>query len=190
MVSTGWAAGINAYLTVAILGLLGRAGIGEVPQELQSDGVIAVALVMTAVEFVVDKIPLVDSLWDLLGTVVRPLVAAWIGAGLAGEADAQGLDEAMAIAGTGTIALASHGVKAGIRLAINTSPEPFSNIIVSTAEDLAVAGVTWYALEHPVQAAVIAAIFLSIGCVLVWFLATRIRKAWGLLQARYGRAPP
>ena len=190
VVSTGWAAGINAYLTVAVLGLLGRAGVGEVPSELTSDGVIIAALVMTAVEFVLDKIPYVDNLWDLVGTAVRPAVASWIGVGLAGEADVQGLDEALTVAGSGGIALASHGVKSGLRLAINTSPEPFSNIITSVAEDIAVAGVTLFALEYPVAAALIAAFLLITGALLVWFLFSRIKRVAAYLRTRYIRAGP
>ncbi len=190
VVSTGWAAGINAYLTVAVLGLLGRAGVGEVPVELTSDGVIIAALVMSAVEFVLDKIPYVDNLWDLISTAVRPAVASWVGVGLAGEADVQGLDEALTVVGSGGIALASHGVKSGLRLAINTSPEPFSNIITSLGEDFAVAGVTWFALEYPVAAALIATFFLITGALLVWFLFSRIKKVFLFLRARYARAGP
>jgi hypothetical protein len=190
ILSTGWAAGVNAYLTVAVLGLAGRAGVGEVPEPLTSDGVIAAALIMSAVEFVVDKVPYVDNLWDLISTAVRPAVASAIGALFAVETDVRGVDEALAAAGSGTTALASHAVKASIRLAVNSSPEPLSNIAISLAEDATVAGLTWFALEEPVIAAVIAVTLLVLGAVLVALLVSRIRGAVGALGARWSRGPP
>jgi hypothetical protein len=189
IVSTGWAAGINAYLTVAMLGLLGRAGIGEVPDPLQSEGVIIAALVMAGVEFVVDKFPYLDNLWDLVGTVVRPAIGSALGLEFAGQAEVSGLDEVLSAGGSGSMALASHAVKAGLRLGINTSPEPASNIVVSLAEDAAVAGVVWLATEEPVIAAAIAVILLAAGLALVTLLATRIRRGWRALARYRGRGP-
>ena len=133
--STGWASGVNAYATVALLGILGRTGVGDVPEPLQSDPAIAVASIMFLIEFVTDKVPYVDSLWDSVHTVIRPSIASVIGGLYGGDADLSGLEEAFAAGGSGATALASHGVKASLRLAINTSPEPASNIVVSLAED-------------------------------------------------------
>lgn len=188
--SAGWASGINAYATVAILGILGRAGVGEVPDQLQSDPVIAVAGVMFLIEFVTDKIPYVDNVWDAIHTVVRPAVAGAIGGAYGIDADLDAVDEAFAVSGSGLAALASHTVKAAIRLGINTSPEPASNILVSLAEDGAVAGVTLLLVENPEIAAAIAAVLLVAGIAIVVFIAKRIRRGWRRWQDRRRGPPP
>ena len=186
--STGWASGVNAYATVALLGILGRAGLGDVPEPIQSDPAIAAASIMYLIEFVTDKIPYLDNLWDAIHTVVRPSIASAIGALYGVDADLDSLDEAFAVGGSGATALASHAVKAAIRLGVNTSPEPASNIIVSLAEDGAVAGVILLVVEHPVIAAVIAGVLLVAGVALVIFIAKRIRR--GLARWRERRRGP
>ena len=188
LLSTGWASGVNAYATVALLGILGRAGVGEVPEPIQSDPAIAVASIMFLIEFVADKIPYVDSMWDAVHTVVRPSIASVIGGLYGTDADLSGLEEAFAAGGSGATALASHGVKASIRLAINTSPEPASNIAVSLAEDGVVAVVVLLVVEHPEIAAAIAAVLLVGGVTLVVFVAKRVRR--GLARWRERRKPP
>jgi Domain of unknown function (DUF4126) len=190
LVSAGWASGVNAYLTVALMSVLGRAGVGDVPEELQTDSVLIAALVLYAIEFVVDKVPLLDSAWDALHTIVRPAIASAIGVQIGGDMGAVGAEEVFAGGGAGAMAFASHAVKAGLRLAVNTSPEPASNIFVSLLEDGLVAGVTILALEHPVPAAVIAVILLAAGVALVVFLAKRIRRTARYLRERFGRPPP
>ena len=190
LISSGWASGVNAYLTVALLSLLGRAGWGDVPEALQSDGVLAAALVLFAIEFVADKVPYVDNLWDAVHTAVRPAIASALGVTFAGDAGSTGLEEALSGGGSGAMALASHAVKAGLRLGVNTSPEPFSNILVSLTEDGLVAGVTVLALDHPVPAAVVAVILLITGAALAVLLVKRIRRAMRLLQQRLRRPPP
>jgi hypothetical protein len=187
--TTGWASGVNAYATVALLGILGRAGIGDVPEPLQSDPAIAAASIMFLIEFVTDKIPYLDNVWDAIHTVVRPSIASAIGAFYGVDADLETFEEALAAGGSGATALASHGVKAALRLAINTSPEPASNILVSLAEDSAVAGLILLVVEHPVVAAVIAGALLIAGTALVIFVARRVRRGlrrW--LERR--RGPP
>jgi len=184
VISAGWASGVNAYLTVLVLSLAGRAGWGAVPDELQTDRVLTAALVLTAIEFVTDKVPYLDSVWDGVHTAVRPAIGSLLGVALAGEADTDGSGEVLAAAGSGALALASHGVKAGLRLGINASPEPFSNILASLVEDGLVTGVMLLAIDHPVPAAVIALVLLLSGLVLVVFLIKRIRRALGALQAR------
>ena len=189
LISSGWASGVNAYLTVALMSLLGRAGWGEVPEELQSDGVLIGALVMYAIEFVVDKVPLLDSAWDVLHTIVRPAIGSLLGVAFGGDAGAVGIEEVLAGGGGGAMAFASHAVKAGVRLGVNSSPEPASNIALSLLEDGLVAGVTVLALEHPVPAAIVALILLVCGIALAIFLIKRIRRAWRALRQRWGGGP-
>ena len=166
VLTSGWASGVNAYGVVAVMGLLGRlAGLDQVPAAVQQPAVIAVAAAMFAVEFVADKIPYVDSLWDGVSTVVRPTVGAVLGYLIAGDSTAVNTS-AYAVAGGGS-ALASHLVKAGLRLAVNASPEPFSNIAVSGAEDVTVVAVVSLALYHPWLALAIASLLFVVGAVLV-----------------------
>lgn len=188
LLSTGWASGVNSYLTVALLGILGRAGVGPVPEGLQSRPVIAAALVLFAVEFVVDKVPWLDSAWDSIHTVVRPAVGSAVGLAFAGDAHVSAVQQALGAGGSGATALASHAVKAGVRLAVNASPEPFSNILLSLAEDGVAAAVVAFALNHPVAAAAVAMTLLAAGLVLVAFLLGRIRR--GLRRLRQRRAGP
>ena len=190
LISSGWASGVNAYLTVALLSLLGRAGWGGVPEALQSNGVLAAALALFAIEFVADKVPYVDNLWDAVHTAVRPAIASALGVAFAGDAGSTGLDEALSGGGSGAMALASHAVKAGLRLGVNASPEPFSNIVISLTEDGLVVVVVRLAVDYPVPAAVIAVLLLLAGAALAILLITRIRRALGLLQERLGRSPP
>lgn len=173
--TSGWASGINAYAVVLLLGLFGATGFADdVPDALQRPDVLVVAGVLFLCEVAADKIPYVDSAWDAAHTVVRPVAGAVVAALLAGESGS--LPELAAGALGGTTALISHLVKAGTRMAVNTSPEPFSNIGVSIVEDLGVAGVITFAAFHPVAAAVVAGTLLVLGVVLVLFLASRIRR--------------
>jgi len=193
LISSGWASGVNAWATVLVLGLMGRAGIGTeaVPEQLEQTPVLAFCAVMYVVEFVADKVPLFDTVWDVGQTFFRPLVGAWVGYEFAGADGASSFDQAAAGAGTGTLALVSHAVKASLRLGINASPEPFTNIVASVGEDFAVAGVTALALQQPEIAAAIAIVLLVAGAALVVFVWTRIRRAWALVRERYHRrAPP
>lgn len=187
--TSGWASGINSYAVVLLLGVFGATGLtDEVPASLQRTDVLIVAGVLFLCEAVADKIPYVDSIWDSVHTVVRPVAGAVVAALLAGESGS--LPELAAGAVGGSTALMSHLVKAGSRMAINTSPEPFSNIAVSTAEDLGVAGIITFAIFHPVAAAVIAGTLLALGVVTVVFLASRIRRFWRRrAQRRVERRP-
>ncbi len=173
--TSGWASGINAYAVVLLLGLFGATGVSdEVPAALQRTDVLIVAGVLFLCEAVADKIPYVDSVWDTAHTVIRPVAGAVVATLLAGESGS--LPELAAGAIGGSTALMSHLVKAGTRMAVNTSPEPFSNIGLSIAEDLGVAGIVTFAVFNPVAAAVIAAVLLALGIVTVLFLASRIRR--------------
>jgi hypothetical protein len=173
--SSGWASGVNAYLVVLVLGIADKVGdVAEIPDVLARWDVLAIAGFLYAMEFVADKIPYVDSTWDAVSTAIRPTVGAVIGVLLAGDADT--LDQAVSGTVGGTTALASHLVKAGSRLAINASPEPFTNIVVSMAEDVAVLGVVWFAIEHPRAAAAVAAVLLAVGLVVLYLLARLVRR--------------
>jgi hypothetical protein len=190
VVSAGWAAGVNSYATLALLGILGRAGVGEVPDELTGTAVIATALALFAIEFVVDKVPYLDTTWDVIQTPIRPAVGAVVGALFAGDAHVDAFDDALAAAGGGTTALASHAVKASVRLGVNTSPEPASNIAVSLIEDGLVALVIALALDHPWVSLAIVAVLLAGGLALVFVIQRRIRRAWRAWRRRRDRAPP
>lgn len=173
--TSGWASGINAYAVVLLLGIFGATGLtDEVPESLQRTDVLIVAGVLFLCEAVADKIPYVDSVWDSVHTVVRPVAGAVVAALLAGESGS--IPELAAGAVGGSTALLSHFVKAGTRMAINTSPEPFSNIAMSTAEDLGVAGIITFAMFNPQVAAIIAAVLLVLGLVILGFLAHSIRR--------------
>jgi hypothetical protein len=173
--STGWASGISGYSVVLILGIAGRVfGVDGVPPGLERTDVLVAAAVLFVVDLVADKIPYVDSIWDAVHTVIRPAIGATLAALIAGQSGSLGQ---IAAATTGGLtALASHAVKAGIRAAVNTSPEPASNIAVSAAEDVTVAGVVSLSLLHPIAAAVIAGVLLVCGATLVVLLLRRIRR--------------
>ncbi|MFH8578146.1 DUF4126 domain-containing protein [Streptomyces zaomyceticus] len=175
--TSGWASGINAYAVILLFGVFGATGLtDEVPESLQRTDVLVVAGVLFLCEAVADKIPYVDSIWDSVHTVIRPVAGAVVGALLAGQNGS--LPELAAGAVGGSTALLSHFVKAGTRMAVNTSPEPFSNVALSLAEDLGVAAIVTFAIFHPVAAASIAAVLLALGLAILVFLAQRIRRFW------------
>ncbi|MFZ1410701.1 MAG: DUF4126 domain-containing protein [Micropruina sp.] len=175
--ASGWASGINAYATVLIIGLLGRFTTVEgIPEGFQRTDVLIVMGILALVEFVADKVPYVDSVWDGISTVIRPVAGAVIGALLAG---ASGDLTAITLASVGGVtALISHLNKAGLRLAINTSPEPVTNITASLAGDLSVAGVVTLAVLNPIPAAIIAAILLLLTAALTYLLFSRVLRGW------------
>ncbi|WP_181449577.1 DUF4126 domain-containing protein [Streptomyces cyaneus] len=173
--TSGWASGVNAYAVVLLLGVFGATGLSdEVPEALQRPDVLIAAGVLFLCEAVADKIPYVDSAWDSVHTVIRPVAGAVVAALLAGQSGS--LPELAAGAVGGSTALMSHLVKAGTRMAVNTSPEPFSNIVVSLAEDLGVGALITLAIFYPVAAAVVAGVLLLAGLLLLLFLVSRIRR--------------
>ncbi|MCZ4098885.1 DUF4126 domain-containing protein [Streptomyces sp. SID13666] len=181
--TSGWASGINAYAVVFLLGLMGATGVtDEVPASLERPDVLIVAGVLFLCEAVADKIPFVDSAWDVVHTVIRPVAGAVVAALLAGQNGS--LPELAAAAIGGSTALASHLVKAGTRIAVNTSPEPASNIVLSLAEDLGVSAIIVFALFHPLAAAIIAGTILVLGIITVVFLFSRIRRFLRRWKAR------
>ncbi|MFI6825783.1 DUF4126 domain-containing protein [Kribbella sp. NPDC050241] len=180
--TTGWASGINAYACVLILGLLGRfAGAEGVPTALTTTPVLIAAGVLFAFEFVADKIPYVDSAWDAISTVIRPTIGVIIAALLSGEAST--LQQAVIATTGGLVALLSHAVKSSLRLAINTSPEPVTNIAASSGEDVAVASVVALAAFHPEVALIIAGVLLLLGLIGVYFTFRFIRRGFARFKA-------
>ncbi|HYD08800.1 MAG TPA: DUF4126 domain-containing protein [Acidimicrobiales bacterium] len=185
--SSGWASGINAYLVLLVLGIGERVNeTATVPDVLARPEVLVAAGLLFAVEFVADKIPIVDSGWDAISTAIRPTIGAVLGVLLAGEVDT--LEQAVTGVVGGGSALASHAVKAGTRLAINASPEPFSNVIASVTEDTLVLGVVWFAIDHPEAAAVIAGVLLALGLAALVVAIKLIRR--GIQRFRARRASP
>jgi hypothetical protein len=179
------AAGLNLYATVAILGLAARYGWVELPPQFQvfnHDVVIGAAIVMYLVEFLADKIPYFDSLWDGIHTVIRPVGGALIAASTLGDASpaVQGL---VALLG-GTVAAGSHLSKTSTRAVANASPEPFTNWTLSLGEDVFVVGLGYLALKYPVAALVVTVI----ACVLiVVFLAVIVRTVRGWFRRWFSR---
>lgn len=190
--TTGWASGINAYLVVLMLGVAERFfHVAQVPAVLGRNDVMIAAGVLFLLEMFADKIPYLDSVWDTVHTAIRPMVGATLGYLIGHESSA--LDAAFSAATGGFTALAAHLVKAGTRAAVNTSPEPVSNVLVSTGEDVTVAGVVSLAFLNPWVAAAIAAVILITGAFIVMFVFRKLRRLrrrydeWG---ERNGLAPP
>ena len=174
-----FASGINLYATVAILGLASRYGWVSLPEQYRvfdNDLVIGAALVMYVIEFFADKIPWVDSVWDALHTVIRPLGGALVALGTYGEASPT-VEGLVALLG-GTLAAGTHLTKAGTRAAVNTSPEPFTNWILSTAEDAFVIGLGFVALKYPVLAALIVLAGVVLMIVFAAWIARALRRRW------------
>ena len=174
-----FAAGINLYATVAILGLAKRYGWVTLPDQFavfDNDIVIGVAIVLYIIEFVADKIPWVDSMWDAVHTVIRPVGGAVIAVATLGETNptTEGL---VALLG-GTIAAGTHFTKAGTRAAANTSPEPFSNWILSISEDVFVIGLATLALKYPVAAAVVVIIGVILMLMFATWIIRAVRRRW------------
>jgi Domain of unknown function (DUF4126) len=177
--TSGVASGVNSYAAVLVLGLLGRFGhIAAIPPVLERPSVLAAAAVLFTGQFVVGKIPMLDSAWDVVHTALRPVVGGAIGAIMAQHAHANSAAIIAAAALGGGSALASHTVKTGMRVGVNASPEPFSNVAASLLEDLGVAGLVSFAVFHPVTSAIVAAVMLAAGVALFALLASRVRRGW------------
>jgi Domain of unknown function (DUF4126) len=177
--TSGVASGVNSYAVVLVLGLLGRFGhIAAIPPVLERPSVLAAAAVLFTGQFVVGKIPVLDSVWDVVHTALRPVVGGAIGVIMAQHAHANPAAVIAAAALGGGSALASHAVKTGTRVGVNTSPEPVSNIVASLLEDLGVAGLVVFAVFHPIPAAIAAAVALAVGIAVFALLASRVRRAW------------
>jgi len=163
-----WASGINLYAAILMLGLMGSTGNIDLPPGLNilTDPMVLVAAgIMYCVEFFADKIPGVDTGWDSIHTFIRIPAGAMLAAGAVGD-----VTPALALASGlmgGGLAAATHATKAGSRVLINTSPEPFSNWTASVAEDIAVIGGLWTALNHPTLFVALMIVFIIL---MIWLL--------------------
>jgi hypothetical protein len=175
-----WASGINLYAAILVMGFSHNAGFVELPpgiDYLSNPLVLLVAGAMYVVEFFADKIPVVDTAWDAMHTFIRIPAAAFMAYGAA-EAMGPEMQVVLALIGGGFGTL-SHATKAGSRVVINTSPEPFSNIGVSTLEDVAVFGGLWLAVAHPW-------VFLCFLGLFVLFVIWLIPKIWKGIKKIFG----
>jgi hypothetical protein len=174
-----FAAGINLYATVAILGLASRFEWVSLPPQFKvfdNDVVIGAAIVLYLIEFVADKIPWVDSAWDALHTVIRPVGGALIAMTTIGHASPT--VEGLAALLGGSLAAGTHFTKAGTRAIANTSPEPFSNWILSLGEDIFVVGLGMLALKYPLAAAVVVLVGVVLMVVFAAFIVRGVKTAW------------
>jgi hypothetical protein len=187
---TAWTSGINLYATVAVLGIAGRAEMIQLPpglHVLMDPLVIAVACIMYVIEFFVDKVPYVDSAWDTLHTFIRIPGGAILAARSLGPTN-PALELAAILAG-GTVALAAHGTKATLRLALNVSPEPFSNWAASVGEDLMVLGGLWLTFNHPLVMLLLIAAFIALAVWLIPKLFRLAKRGFQMLRSRLGGKP-
>jgi hypothetical protein len=170
IVAVSFAAGLNVYATVATLGLLAHASLLDLPSGLHllsSWWVIAASGALFAIEFFADKIPAFDLFWNALHTFVRVPVAALIAYGATSQLSPE--KQLLAALAGGAIALAAHGGKTAARVAVTPSPEPASNIALSTGEDAFAIFLTWFATQHPIAAAaIVSALLLVIAVVIRW----------------------
>jgi uncharacterized membrane protein len=169
--------GLRVYGTVAALGWLQRFGVLDLPGQLEVLGALPVVVIASAlyvVEFVADKVPAFDSVWDAIHTFVRVPAAALLAfAALGGAPEAWRASAALLAGG---VALSVHGMKSGARLAVNASPEPFSNWGLSLAEELSFAGLVYLVIGHPVAALIVAGLLLVAGVASMFWIARAIRR--------------
>ncbi len=185
-----WASGINLYATIFMLGILGANNVIALPPSLElltNPLVIGAAGIMYFVEFFADKIPAVDSTWDAVHTFIRIPLGALLAAGAVGEVNPAVTTAAFLLGGT--MAAGTHAAKAGTRVLINTSPEPFTNIAASVTEDVAVVGGLWTALNYPL---VFIAFIVAFALFLIWALPKLwrgIKKVFGAIVRLFRGAP-
>ena len=186
-----WASGINLYATLLMLGYLANTGNIVLPPDLQ---IVADPMVMTAaglmycIEFFADKVPGVDTGWDTIHTFIRIPAGAMLAAGAIGDLN-PAVEIAAAIMG-GSLAAGIHATKAGTRVLINTSPEPFSNWFASVGEDIAVIGGVWACVNHPVLFLIALAFFIVMMIWLLPRLWKGIKKVFGLIINLFNRDSP
>ncbi len=184
-----FAAGVNLYATIAILGLASRYGWVQLPGEyhvFDNNWIIGLAILLYVVEFFADKIPWLDSAWDAVHTAIRPVGGAFIAVSSLGEGSSPAAQVGAALLG-GTVAASSHFTKAGSRVVANSSPEPFSNWVLSFGEDGLVIALAILTLRHPIAALVVCAVLLAIMAVFAAVIVRAVRRRFR--RARTLEAP-
>ena len=174
----GFSSGLNLYATIATLGLLQRYEVIHLPasmQVLSHPWVLGIALALYAIEFLADKIPYVDTIWDAVHTLIRPPAAALLAYSATVAAPPEWRWGAALLAGG--VALTSHSAKASTRAAANTSPEPLSNWLLSLGEDTLAVWLTWMATVHPAATIVVVSLLLLLAAVLLFYLFRFLRRA-------------
>ena len=174
----GFSSGLNLYATVATLGLLQRFGVIHLPgsmQVLSHPWVLGIAIALYAVEFLADKIPYVDTVWDAVHTLIRPPAAALLAYSATVAAPPEWRWSAALLAGG--VALTSHATKSSTRAAVNTSPEPFSNWLLSLGEDALAVWLTWMATVHPTATIVIVTLLIVLAGFLLFHLFRFLRRS-------------
>lgn len=177
--AVSFASGLNIYATVLALGLLGRLEVVELPGQLgvlTSNFVLAGAAIMYAIEFVADKIPYIDNIWDVIHSVIRPIGGAVLAYSAMSSVDEEWQMVAALIGGS--VALTSHAAKASTRAATNVSPEPFSNWALSFAEDVLAVGLVWLAALYPWIALAVVLVLITLALVIVVKFSRLIRRLW------------
>ena len=179
LLGISFAAGLNAYATVLALGVMQRLEYIHLPGGLEvlgSTTVLAAASALYVVEFIADKVPWFDSIWDGIHTVIRPVAGALLAYGIVGNVD-PGWQVIAALVGGG-VAFTSHAAKASTRAAVNVSPEPFSNWALSLAEDALSFGLVWLTGSHPLIALTVAVVLISLAILLIWKLSKFVRRVF------------
>jgi hypothetical protein len=180
----GFSSGLNLYATIATLGLLQRFGVIHLPASLQVLGhpwVLGMAVALYAIEFLADKIPYVDTVWDAIHTLIRPPAAALLAYSAAVAAPPEWRWGAALLAGG--VALTSHGTKASARAAANMSPEPITNWSLSFGEDVLAVWLTWMATAHPRATIVVVMLLITLAGFLLFHLFRFLRRALQRLLA-------
>jgi hypothetical protein len=186
VVGASFAAGLNVYATVATLGLIARAGWVDLPpalDSLENWWVIGVAVAMFAIEFVADKIPAFDMIWNALQTFIRVPVAALLGYAASAQLSPQAQMLSAVLAGT--IAMAAHGGKFALRAAVTPSPEPISNSALSMGEDVVAIGLTWFATTHPYIAASIAVVLVVLTVLAIRWVVRAMKRLFRGARSRW-----
>jgi Domain of unknown function (DUF4126) len=182
----GFSSGLNLYATVATLGLLERFGIIHLPPSLQGlshTWVLAIAIALYILEFFADKVPYVDTAWDVVHTFIRPPAAAVLAYSAVSAAPAEWRWAAALLAGG--VALTSHGTKSSARAAVNTVPEPFTNWALSLGEDVLAVWLTWMATAHPLVTTIVVVALLAFSAFLLFHLFRFARRALQRLFAAW-----
>ena len=177
--AVSFASGLNIYATVLALGLLGRFEVVQLPGQLDvvsSVPVLAGAAVMFAAEFIADKIPYIDNVWDMVHSVIRPAGSAILAYSAVAEVSPEW--QVLAVLIGGSVALTSHAAKASTRAAANLSPEPFSNWALSLGEDALAVFLVWLWASYPLVALAIVIVLIALSAVIVIKVSRLIRRLW------------